>query len=154
MSQRPSLGNAARYLKNEGLRRFWFKALQDSGIYRRRYILSANLRDEVRVSSRLSLTFRLLEEKEIESILQWRRSFMHEYIRQWYRKGFPCHGAWHGRDLTGVCWVRTDRVVMSDIDLNAALDQGSVYFFDAFTHPRYRGKSDRKSTRLNSSHYS
>lgn len=141
MSQRPTLGNAVRYLKNEGLRRFWFKALRDSGIYCRYYFLSADLGENVGVSARIPLTFRPLDEREIESILRWRRSFMHEYLREWYRKGFPCYGAWHGRDVTGVCWVRTDRVVMRGIDLNAALERGVAYFFDAFTHPHYRGKS-------------
>ncbi len=56
-------------------------------------------------------------------------------------RGSGCHAAWHAGEIVSATWWHPGEASIEDLDRRFLLGTDEVYFYDAWTVPRLRGRS-------------
>jgi SAM-dependent methyltransferase/ribosomal protein S18 acetylase RimI-like enzyme len=132
-----SLARAVEVLRVEGVRSFWFKALGQT-IYRRVVVMECPFADAIRsVSAHVSVVVGLSE--DVGEYVTFRpRTDPADFHRR-LRSGHRCFVARHEGRIVHACWAATGRIWIEYLGRHLVLPPDSVYHYDSFTIPEFRG---------------
>jgi GNAT superfamily N-acetyltransferase len=137
---RTALVRAAEVLRREGLRSLWFKVLGET-VYRRLRLYELPLTEESPpLATPPELEFRFLDESDLEAYAAFRPDRDLEEARARLRRGDRCFAALEGGSIVAARWLATGEAEIEYLACTVRVREGSVYRYDSFTDPRYRGR--------------
>ena len=139
--RRPALVRALEVLRVEGVRSFWFKALGEA-VYRRVVVMECPLDEAiVSVTTRTAVIVGLLETAEVDEYVRFRPETDPAEIRGRLLASHRCFVARHEGQIVHACWAATGRAWVDYLKRELVLPADTVYHYDAFTMPAFRGRN-------------
>jgi SAM-dependent methyltransferase/RimJ/RimL family protein N-acetyltransferase len=132
-----SLARALEVLRGEGIRSFWFKALAQT-VYRRVVVMECPFVHAIRsMTARVPVVVGLAE--DVAEYVTFRPRTDPADIHRRLRSGHRCFVARHEGRIVHACWAATGRVWIEYLGRHLVLPPDSVYHYDSFTVPEFRG---------------
>ena len=130
---------AAKVLREEGVRSFWFKLLREIGCYHRTLLRERLLEEPIPdITSRLPVTIDLLKKTEVNEYLAFHTEAEPLRIAERFNSGHWCFVARHEGQIISACWAATHRIWIPSLACEIYLTQDEVYIYDSFTKPNFR----------------
>jgi RimJ/RimL family protein N-acetyltransferase len=83
---------------------------------------------------------RRLRREDVSAYVRSHPNSPEELIRR-LERGSQCHAAWHDGEIVSATWWHPGEAWIEDLDRRFLLRAGEVYFYDAWTVPRLRGRN-------------
>jgi len=130
-----------KFLKDQ-LEQVWFKILAAT-VYRRVLLLERTLDGGIpMISPRVAVTIDCLDDTHMTEYLQLQPQGQELLIHNRFSHGHTCFGARYEGRLIAVAWATPHRIHMSPyVPLIMPLPDKSIYFYESFTEPGFRGLS-------------
>jgi hypothetical protein len=90
--------------------------------------------------SDLPIEVRGLRSEDVSAYARSHPNPPEEFLRRMER-GSHCHAAWHAGEIVSATWWHPGEAWIEDLDRRFRLRAGEVYFYDAWTLPRLRGRN-------------
>jgi ribosomal protein S18 acetylase RimI-like enzyme len=134
-------GPTVKYWKDR-LELVWFKILAAT-VYRRVLLLERTLdRRMPMISPRMDVTIDSLDDTQMAEYFQLQPKGQESLIHDRFNHGHTCFAARYERRLIAVAWATSHRINMSPyVSLVMPLPENSIYFYESFTEPGFRGLS-------------
>ena len=134
-------GPAVKYWKDR-LEQVWFKILAAT-VYRRVLLLERTLdRRMPMISPRVDVTIDSLDDTHMAEYLQLQPKEQESLIHNRFSHGHTCFAARYEDRLIAVAWATPHRINMAPyVSLVMPLPDNSIYFYESFTEPDFRGLS-------------
>jgi SAM-dependent methyltransferase len=135
------LARALEVLRVEGLRSFWFKALGET-VYRRVIVMECRLNEALLpVTAGAAVTVGLMANGDAAAYVAFRPDTDPADIRRRFLAGHWCFVAWHEGRIVHACWAAAGRVWIDYLARELVLPPDTVYQYDSFTVPGFRGRN-------------
>jgi len=135
------VGGATARIWKDRLEQVWFKILAAT-VYRRVLLLERRLdRRMPTILPRVDVTIDCLDDTHMAEYLQLQPKGQESLIHNRFRHGHTCFAARYEGRLIAVAWATPHRINMSYVSLVMPLPGGSIYFYESFTEPGFRGLS-------------
>lgn len=146
MSEFPSTNNvverAIKVLREEGIKSFWFKLLNEIGCYRRLLLLERLLEEPIpHMETHLPVTIDLLKKTEADEYVMFRGRVRPSEIVDRLNVGQWCFVARHDGKLISASWAAIHMARSDYLNREIQLGQDEVYVYGLFTKPDFRGFS-------------
>jgi len=136
------VGGATVKFWKDRLEQVWFKTLAAT-VYRRVLLLERMLDGRIpMISPRVDVTIDCLDDTHMAEYLQLQPKGQELLIHDRFSHGHTCFAARYEGRLIGVAWATPHRIHMSPyVSLVMSLPDKSIYFYESFTEPGFRGLS-------------
>ena len=133
-------GGTVKFWKDR-LERVWFKILSAT-VYRRVLLLERTLDGRIpKILPRVGVTIDCLDDTHMAEYLQLQPKGQEVLIQDRFNQGHTCFAARYEGRLRAVAWANPHRIHMSYVSLVMPLPEKSIYFYELFTEPDFRGLS-------------
>jgi len=133
-------GTTVKFWKDR-LEQVWFKILAAT-VYRRVLLLERTIDGRIpMISPRVDVTIDCLDDTHMAEYLQLQPKGQDLLIRDRFGHGHTCFAARYEGRLIAVAWATPHRIHMSYVSLVMPLPDKSIYFYESFTEPGFRGLS-------------
>jgi hypothetical protein len=96
--------------------------------------------DKPLLRSEPPIEVRRLRREDVSAYIRSHRNSPEELLRRMER-GSHCHAAWHAGEIVSAVWWHPGEAWIEDLERRFALRANEVYFYDAWTVPRLRGRN-------------
>lgn len=95
-----------------------------------------------KITSKMPVNVRAsnMQENDIDALMKGRRQTYQGDIIERHRRGHLCFVAEYNKKIVGYAWSCPKELYLSEIDKKIEFDDKSVWIYDEFVDPEYRGK--------------
>jgi GNAT superfamily N-acetyltransferase len=137
----PVAGGATVRFWKDRFERVWFKILATT-VYRRVLLLERTLNGPIpMISPQVDVTIDCLGDTQVKEYFQLQPEAQESEIHHRFSRGHTCFAARYKNRLIAVAWATPHRIHISYVAFVRPLPDKSIYFYESFTEPGYRGLS-------------